>query len=100
MGRKTLRRLSHCRWLELPNEGMAASAIVAVANKQLRLVEEAFRSLSRCNSRQWPVYNKTDDRIKSHVFRCTLAYTGQASRPGLLPGLRTEGETATLTTDH
>ena len=52
---------------------MAASEIVA-SYKKLGLVEEAFRSLKTVQLEVRPVYHKTDDRIKSHVFLCTLAY--------------------------
>ena len=38
------------------------------------LVEEAFRSLKTVQLEVRPVYHKTDDRIRSHVFLCTLAY--------------------------
>src|SRR6202035_2536253 len=42
--------------------------------KKLGLVEEAFRSLKTVQLEVRPVYHKTDDRIRSHVFLCTLAY--------------------------
>ena len=38
------------------------------------LVEEAFRSLKTVQLEVRPVYHKTDDRIRSHVFLCTMAY--------------------------
>ena len=37
-------------------------------------MEEAFRSLKTVQLEVRPVYHKTDDRIRSHVFLCTLAY--------------------------
>src|SRR5258708_34818989 len=52
---------------------MAASEVVA-SYKKLGLVEEAFRSLKTVQLEVWPVYHKTDARIRSHVFLCTLAY--------------------------
>ena len=52
---------------------MAASEVVA-SYKKLGLVEEAFRNLKTVQLEVRPVYHKTDDRIKSHVFLCTLAY--------------------------
>ena len=52
---------------------MAASEVVA-SYKKLGLVEEAFRSLKTVQLEVRPVYHKTDDRIRSHVFLCTLAY--------------------------
>jgi transposase len=58
---------------EVPKEKMAASEIVA-SYKKLGLVEEAFRSLKTVQLEVRPVYHKTDDRIRSHVFLCTLAF--------------------------
>ena len=52
---------------------MAASQIVA-SYKKLGLVEEAFLSLKTVQLEVRPVYHKTDDRIRTHVFLCTLAY--------------------------
>jgi Transposase len=56
---------------EVPKEKMAASEVVA-SYKKLGLVEEAFRSLKTVQLEVRPVYHKTDDRIRSHVFLCTL----------------------------
>jgi transposase len=58
---------------ELPKEQMAAAEVVA-SYRKLGLVEEAFRNLKTVQLEVRPVYHKTDDRIKSHVFLCTLAY--------------------------
>jgi len=58
---------------EVPKEKMAASEVVA-SYKKLGLAEEAFRSLKTVQLEVRPVYHKTDDRIRSHVFLCTLAY--------------------------
>ncbi len=58
---------------EVPKEKMAASEVVA-SYKKLGLVEEAFRSLKTVQLEVRPVYHKTDDRIRTHVFLCTLAY--------------------------
>jgi transposase len=58
---------------EVPKKKVAASQIVASYEK-LGLVEEAFRSLKTVQLEVRPVYHKTDDRIRSHVFLCTLAY--------------------------
>jgi transposase len=52
---------------------MAASQVVA-SYKNLGLVEEAFRCLKTVQLEVRPVYPKTDDRIRSHAFLCTLAY--------------------------
>ena len=56
-----------------PKEKMAASQVVA-SYKKLGLVEEAFRGLKTVPLEVRPVYHKTDDRIRSHAFLCTLAY--------------------------
>jgi transposase len=58
---------------EVPKEKMAASEVVA-SYKKLGLVEEAFRNLKTVQLEVRPVYHKTDDRIRSHVLLCTLAY--------------------------
>lgn len=42
--------------------------------KSLRHVEKAFRNLKTVALEIRPVYHKTDDRIRSHVFLCMLAY--------------------------
>jgi transposase len=59
--------------MEVPKEKMAASEVVA-SYKKLALVEEVFRSLKTVQLEVRPVYHKTDDRIRTHVFLCTLAY--------------------------
>ena len=58
---------------EVPKEKMAAVEVVA-SYKKLELVERAFRNLKTVQLEVRPVYHKTDDRIRSHVFLCTLAY--------------------------
>ena len=58
---------------ELPREKMAGAEVVA-SYKKLGLVEEAFRNLKTVQLEVRPVFHKTDDRIRSHVFLCTLAY--------------------------
>jgi len=40
----------------------------------LRHVEKAFRSLKTVALELRPVYHKTDDRIRAHVFLCFLSY--------------------------
>ncbi len=58
---------------QVPQEMMPAAQIVA-SYKSLELVERAFRNLKTVQLEVRPVYHKTDDRIRSHVFLCTLAY--------------------------
>ena len=51
------------------------SALETVKNyKSLIKVEQAFRSLKTTHLEMRPIYHKTDDRIKCHVFICMLAY--------------------------
>jgi transposase len=42
--------------------------------KSLAFVEQAFRTLKTVALEIRPVYHKLDDRIRSHVFLCVLAY--------------------------
>ena len=51
------------------------SAVEAVNSyKSLIQVEQAFRNLKTARLEIRPVYHKTDDRIKCHVFICMLSY--------------------------
>ena len=51
------------------------AAVEAVENyKGLARVEQAFRNMKTVRLELRPVYHKTDDRIKCHVFVCMLAY--------------------------
>lgn len=52
---------------------MDADGIVA-AYKNLGHVERAFRNLKTVQLEMRPVYHKTDQRIRAHVFLCMLAY--------------------------
>ena len=58
---------------DVPQEKMAAAQVVA-SYKKLELVETAFRNLKTVQLEVRPVYHKTDQRIRSHVFLCMLAY--------------------------
>jgi transposase len=42
--------------------------------KDLKHVEQAFRTLKTADLHMRPVYHKTDDRIRSHIFLCMLSY--------------------------
>lgn len=42
--------------------------------KSLTFVERAFRNLKTVQLEIRPVYHKSDERIRSHVFLCMLAY--------------------------
>ena len=50
------------------------TAEVVHAYKSLTFVERAFRNLKTVQLEIRPVYHKNDDRIRSHVFLCMLAY--------------------------
>ena len=50
------------------------SAKTVESYKRLRLVEMAFRNLKTVQLEVRPVFHKTDDRIRAHVFLCVLAY--------------------------
>jgi transposase len=57
----------------VPAERMSKQELVA-SYKSLALVETAFRNLKTVQLEVRPVYHKTDDRIRAHVFLCVLAY--------------------------
>jgi len=58
---------------DVPPDQMAKAQVVA-SYKKLSLVEDAFRNLKTVQLEVRPVYHKKDDRIRSHVFLCMLAY--------------------------
>lgn len=58
---------------DVPVQKMAKAELVA-AYKKLELVEVAFRNLKTVQLEVRPVYHKKDERIRSHVFLCMLAY--------------------------
>lgn len=58
---------------DVPADKMKSQEIVA-SYKKLTLVEKAFRNLKTVQLEIRPVYHKTDDRIRCHVFICMLAY--------------------------
>lgn len=58
---------------DVPAEQMAQQKVVA-SYKSLNLVEGAFRNLKTVSLEMRPVFHKKDDRIRSHVFLCMLAY--------------------------
>lgn len=47
---------------------------VVEAYKSLINVEQAFRNMKTVALEIRPMYHKTDERIKSHVFICMLSY--------------------------
>lgn len=58
---------------DVPGEQMGAAEVVA-SYKKLMMVERAFRNMKTVKLELRPVYHKTDDRIRSHVFVCMLAF--------------------------
>ncbi len=57
----------------VPKEQMNQDEVVG-AYKNLSVVEQAFRNLKTVSLEIRPVYHKKDDRIRSHVFLCVLAF--------------------------
>ncbi len=58
---------------DVPKEKLKETELVETY-KQLSLVEQAFRNLKTVSLEMRPMYHKKDDRIRSHVFICMLAY--------------------------
>ena len=56
------------------DKAQMATVEVVNAYKSLTFVERAFRNLKTVQLEIRPVYHKTDDRIRCHVFLCMLAY--------------------------
>jgi transposase len=76
----------------VPPEKMAKAQVVA-SYKKLSFVEQAFRNLKTVQLEVRPVYHKKDERIRSHVFLCLLAYYVQwQARQRLQPLFAEDGE--------
>lgn len=60
-------------WTDTPPEQLDAAQTVE-SYKRLRLLEMAFRNLKTVQLEVRPVFHKTDERIRAHVFLCMLAY--------------------------
>jgi len=58
---------------DVDRERLSAEEGVAGYHR-LTHVEKAFRNLKTVSLEMRPVYHKTDDRIRAHVFLCMLAY--------------------------
>ncbi|MEA2014487.1 MAG: transposase, partial [Thermodesulfobacteriota bacterium] len=58
---------------DTPQDQLTCKNVVH-AYKSLGNVERAFRNLKTIQLEMRPVYHKTDDRIRAHVFLCMLAY--------------------------
>ena len=60
-------------YTDVPSDDM--NAVETVKNyKNLIKVEQAFRNLKTVKLEMRPIYHKTDDRIRAHVFLCMLSY--------------------------
>ncbi len=70
----------------LSAEALSAEQTVS-AYKDLSQVEWAFRSLKTLDLHVRPIYHWKDDRIKSHVFLCMLAYYAEWHLHGALSEL-------------
>jgi len=58
---------------DAPKDKLDGDSVVH-AYKSLGNVERAFRSLKTVQVEMRPVYHKTDERIRAHIFLCMLAY--------------------------
>lgn len=77
---------------DVKTETLSAEELVG-AYKKLRFVETAFRNLKTVQLEMRPVFHKTDQRIRAHVFLCMLAYYLQwHMKQRLQPLFNTDGE--------
>jgi hypothetical protein len=77
---------------DVKTEAMSSEELVT-AYKKLQLVEMAFHNLKTVQLELRPVFHKTDDRIRAHVFLCMLAYYLQwHMRQRLQPLFDSDGE--------
>jgi transposase len=60
-------------YTDVKEEEMNISEVVQ-AYRKLIGVEQTFRNLKTAQLEIRPIYHKTDDRIKCHIFLCMLAY--------------------------
>lgn len=76
----------------VPQEQMNQDQVVGTY-KNLSVVEQAFRNLKTVSLEIRPVYHKKDDRIRSHVFLCVLAFYVQwHMQQRLQPLFQADGE--------
>ncbi len=55
-------------------QALLNTSAVVESYKALGNVKHAFRNLKTVQLKMRPVYHKTDDRIRAHIFLCTLGY--------------------------
>lgn len=60
-------------YTDVTEEEMSISEVVQTYRKLIG-VEQAFRNLKTAQLEIRPIYHKTDDKIKCHIFLCMLAY--------------------------
>jgi len=76
----------------VPKEQLNQNEVVK-SYKGLSVVEQAFRNLKTVSLEIRPVYHKKDDRIRSHVFLCVLAFYVQwHMQQRLQPLFQADGE--------
>lgn len=76
----------------VPKEQLNQNEVVKTY-KSLSVVEQAFRNLKTVSLEIRPVYHKKDERIRSHVFLCVLAYYVQwHMQQRLQPLFKADGE--------
>lgn len=56
------------------NADVFTSEETVKAYKDLSHVEQAFRSFKSVDLKILPIYHRTTDRVKAHIFLCMLAY--------------------------
>lgn len=77
---------------DVKSEAMSSEELVR-SYKKLRFVETALRNLKTARLELRPVFHKTDDRIRAHIFLCVLAYYLQWHRKQRLqPLFDSDGE--------
>lgn len=89
-------------YTDVKEEEMNISEVVQTYRKLIG-VEQAFRNLKTAQLEIRPIYHKTDDRIKCHVFLCMLAYYLMwNAKQRLIPLFETdqEGQNRKYTFDH
>ena len=57
----------------LPSQDMERDEVVR-SYKRLAQVERAFRSVKTMDLLVRPIYHRTEDRVRTHIFLCMLAY--------------------------
>ena len=57
----------------VPSERLSADNTVR-SYKQLSQVERAFRSLKTVDLKVRPIHHRLEERVRAHIFLCTLAY--------------------------